>query len=511
MQEIEVKNRPKNAYNYAPTNSALKRPLNLLSALPLNVSLSGSYNDFETENCLIEHFTLQNSTQNNDIQDLNTYISKENIICLDWISLRVVPTGLKNIQPKQQKAHDFIKNDVIDYITDGFVFTIDRENYHVGMIWRKIYKVFTIYDNGTQELFAELETDNKHQMNNNCNLKLSNKFCYHPNRNELIEQCLKELNLSFIQFSQLDFAIDFQKFNNNIKSAQTFIKNILLGNYLKCGRAELMLPINAKTYDSRNHIAYADMFLFYQQFNRLNLTGCRWGKKSSGFQIRMYNKSLEMEKKVRKPYIISQWQKAGFDMDNEVWRIEFSLSLKNQAVLDTQTGEVNSILKNIEALTDEVINDTTKVLFERHFKFHKIHSYKRVKENGKTKVKKTLHTDRKRRLKYFYPIKLILSNNIKKTLAPQKNSGRTEKLIIKRLVNFYEKIKELNNFDNAGYTLTNLEHTIFNMIKEYNREDWYQKEFNHILNFDYLSSEYSIIKDFKVNYLELQKEDIFIN
>lgn len=366
-----------------------------------------------------------------------TFQSSETRSCIgiDWLTISV-----KGLAP-------------LDSLKGNFFFEIDP-NFYASKYWRKIYKVTTFLNNDslTPEVFGFLETENTEQRTQHWNFKIHNRFLYTKDFSYWVELALKELRLQFLAISRIDLAADFQNWKAPV-SPERFVTKCFTGDYLKTGRYEL-LPYSKNGED-------------------VQVTGCRFGKASSGFQIRMYNKTLEMNKKTYKPWVKAAWDNAGFDDSQDTWRIEFEVHRKDFALVDKQTGEVINTMRSIQSITDESITNLFKTLYEKHFQF-----FKRV---STVKGKRVLNTDRKRRLRGFYPLDLGTCSYTKIGLSGATETGRSQRTELRKLVESYNTTKNFGT--DLSYSIKQL---IAIKVIKYQNSEWFCREFPDFIDFENL-------------------------
>lgn len=357
-------------------------------------------------------------TQNKTKKDL----LNPTIIGFDWLTLQI--NIISNI------------SDIIEQQNITNKFSIDPK-YNVGLNWKKIYKII-LHHHGKSEVFAELETENKHESITSSCIRFQNKFLYDKDFLQLAEECFNAYGLKFIGISRIDLYMDFQKMDSKVsQNPENFIKQVFNGNYLKQGRSSFMPFVKAEQYNYNidKYNTEKDEMVFYTKAEeRIKITGARWGKISSGFQIKMYNKTLEMKDQKFKPYIHHSWDAIGFAKNLPVYRLEFTVNRKDFLSYDKTTGEVFDNMRELSQLTPEKLEYATLMLYKRHFKFHR----RIVTINGKRKVL----IDRKRRLPEFYPIKTKTAQWIKQKVTNQSTSGRTKKTEITNLVKDYLAVKD---------------------------------------------------------------------
>lgn len=114
---------------------------------------------------------------------------------------------------------------------------------------------------------------------------------------------LKALNLKITTISRLDISIDFDNSTNAVQNLANLIQN-----------NELLLAGKDKAFNPH----------YVSNKGKSELTGLYIGKRSSSRYLRVYNKTLEMQK-TPKEYILERWKKHGLE-NNNVWRCEYELT-----------------------------------------------------------------------------------------------------------------------------------------------------------------------------------------
>lgn len=128
--------------------------------------------------------------------------------------------------------------------------------------------------------------------------------------------------------SRIDVYRDFQKFKEIMPGE--LIKRFAQETFLCKSRAKFdMIGVNAAT--------------------GLDFQYLRNGKKNSGRQFYLYNKSLEMKEVGTKEHIINTWKEVNFNDQVDTWRLELSMTRgKRNNLLNEETGELEGIeLKSI--------------------------------------------------------------------------------------------------------------------------------------------------------------------
>lgn len=172
-------------------------------------------------------------------------------------------------------------------------------------------------------------------------IKLENRFCYQDRPDLFIVDLLKDLKLTFKNYTRIDTCCDFQKITTNESIQDMFLK-----------------------FSSKQYVMKGKTM---QVFHRTkDITGIKFGRRESGCSITMYNKSLDMRNKGEKPYIKELWAAAAFDKDCETYRLEFSEKKNLLNLFDNESGEVQEshcdigYIKNVER--------NFKYIYKKHFK-----------------------------------------------------------------------------------------------------------------------------------------------
>lgn len=266
-------------------------------------------------------------------------------------------------------------------------------------------------------------------------LKLDNNTLYQRNIYEYVQNLLSDLMLKFHNFSRVDIAIDFNKLNMN-RCPERFMKAILSEKILCRNKGKIAFN------GTRDH--------------GVTLEYMRLGERSSGVVSYLYNKSLELEQKELKPWIVESWKENGLQTDQTVWRLEFSITDFNYVFVDKDTAEILEIDKLaflLMARKPIVINS----LINKYFSF--------VINNGKSRK------DRMKKANIFG--KILQSRHIEK-ISKGKASNRSTKILIKQL---HKMNDELRNKDKrlsvSAYGLMN------HIINRTALTDWYNRSNQH--------------------------------
>jgi hypothetical protein len=159
--------------------------------------------------------------------------------------------------------------------------------------------------------------------------KFDNEILYQKFFNrKYIEVFLNSLGLKLISISRLDLYRDFQKFYKMMPGQ--LIRDFCQENILCKSRAKFCI------------IGVNDQW-------GLDFQYLRNGKKSSGRQFYLYNKSKELKEVANKEHIVKTWENAEFNKNIDVWRLELSLTKGRRNIeVSEVTGEILELgLENI--------------------------------------------------------------------------------------------------------------------------------------------------------------------
>jgi hypothetical protein len=265
-------------------------------------------------------------------------------------------------------------------------------------------------------------------------LKLKNTMLYAMDYCQLINDLLQELGYTFKSVSRLDLAVDFNSFegfNWHRIEPEHLIRKYARGEYTKVGRNK------------------GNMFVENNIYQYL-----RFGTSNSDISCYLYNKTVELQQKVMKHYIIEQWEMSDIDTKKDVWRLEISIKGNSWKYTDPDTGEIRPLtiddLKDIAFLEGayffhlnkqfdiRIVADNT-----RHDRLKKIPLFKEKYEH-KPFVLSNLTKDGTRMDKIF----IRMSENYNKIQRQNKQLYKLEADYLTReyaektgLTEFYNKIK----------------------------------------------------------------------
>jgi hypothetical protein len=303
----------------------------------------------------------------------------KNHIVIDWLSFNC-------------------KSTVLDYFISNQIFKVEEQIYSTP----HFKKVYLIYSAGNEICTICSMPHSKIFDSNFVQIKLHNKVLYTDDLITVIEQICNSFKLTFTGFSRIDLAYDFNP--SQIKfDVSKFIYGNLTKRIIKKQRANVNLGFNTSINNDYHFI--------------------RYGQKQSDVCFYLYNKSKEMRDKKLKPWIIDKWLVSNIDNNTDVWRLEFSIKNTNYNLTDKTTGETIT-LKNINAISHSNISNLFSTLYCKYFDFRS--------NDGGSRV------DRMKRVEL---IKGVISDFALTPYHESKESNRTQRLTIKKLLEEFHHLR----------------------------------------------------------------------
>lgn len=328
----------------------------------------------------------------------------------------------------------------------GFRFSDKYTLKNLGINTRHFNCVEDIYD-GKEHIASITHTPHKNSVvpPETIQLKFSNAFLYEENLRERVEAFLVENNLVFKSFSRFDICYDFNKFSNGWtglqfvkKFSKTTIERKAHGHYTISGR-------KGENGRNENYLAF--------------------GSRTSDLRLYMYNKTLELQEKKTKPYIVAMWEKHGLDIE-KVWRVEFSITGFNKSFSHKDTGELALTMKDLDCLEVTKYNMLFKFLYFKKMFFYKTSD---VKKGGNV----TRDAKRIVLIKEFEGGNNLDWCEIRET----EPSGRTEKVLLKKINEHYNELWNKKNDDAKALIYgVSIKTYMDNHIKLYGLESWAHKK-----------------------------------
>lgn len=156
-----------------------------------------------------------------------------------------------------------------------------------------------------------------------CHVRLSNRYCYHPQAVDLMSEFLHKHGYIIQHIFRIDLCLDFTKFDSG-DDPHKFLVRYLQGKFSK---------INQGNISSHGK----------DKWNGREWNSVSWGAPSSMVSTKFYCKSLELQEAKDKPYIRYAWFAAGLVDDFQnltkkmpdgtieqqiIYRVEFSIRSK---------------------------------------------------------------------------------------------------------------------------------------------------------------------------------------
>lgn len=205
-------------------------------------------------------------------------------------------------------------------------------------------------------------------------IKFDNELLYNVSCFNIIDKFLYDFNIKVLGLTRVDIACDFQQFNNRMLPG-VLINNFMRNKVRKVGQAKYKVIGEQKEIHSFEYL--------------------RFGSESSVISAYLYNKTKEMSDKHMKRYISQNWESAGYDIEKDTWRVEFSIKSKQIALVSKLSGEVENIDYDYIKVKENV-----KKIFDclqlKYFEFRKNTRKSNVTREKKLELFKTYTTEYQR-------------------------------------------------------------------------------------------------------------------
>lgn len=156
-----------------------------------------------------------------------------------------------------------------------------------------------------------------------CHIKIHNMWCYQEDVGGFMLKVARVCNVTVKSISRIDICADFQYFYNGMHPG-TLLRGFVSEKYLKINQPRFSI--------------HGDSEKGYNRFNSAS-----FGSKNSSVFTRFYCKSIEMQEQVQKNWILDCWKSLGFNLDNQVWRVEFMIMGPGRKSVNRNTAEVKEI------------------------------------------------------------------------------------------------------------------------------------------------------------------------
>lgn len=235
-----------------------------------------------------------------------------------------------------------------------------------------------------------------------CHLRLANRACYLKNPVQMMADFILAHSFTYKSISRIDLALDFHKFDNGMLP-KDFVKAFMRGDYQKLNQANIA---------AHGRDGWED-----RCWNSL-----KWGAPTSAVTTKLYNKTMELKEVKDKPYIRECWNLCGLPEDEDIWRVEFSISPNSNVLLsDAKQAIIMRSLSTFDSKDRQFFQFCVFCSKYFHFKHREYTSSGALRPKGRCKDIELFHFSGKE--KFFTPTHLVW----------EPDAGRIEKLLAKKL------------------------------------------------------------------------------
>lgn len=320
---------------------------------------------------------------------------------------------------------------------------------HGSKTYRDIYRI-TQYSEEWGEISINPYSSQINSLS--ASLKLKNKVLYQPGLMVDVADFIELFGFRFMGLSRLDLAYDCNEFYGGL-SPEHFMRKYEQGDIIKFGSgngyrqfqqgyslgwdkvtnkfslmADVAIPEkhsakggNPTAYElevERQKIYAEPDTLIKLPDERNPLLGGRpitekstpimytsttWGSRSSGHQVQLYNKTVEMQQVAYKHHIAQRWKDYGLDLKRDVWRLEIRIT-KGARLLENQDTGAQHLLDPRDILCEEQIEQLFWDYAYKYFRFYTLDPRDRRSADGK-KMRSLqamlAHKDRLRQYRIF--------------------------------------------------------------------------------------------------------------
>lgn len=251
-------------------------------------------------------------------------------------------------------------------------------------------------------------------------IKFANELLYDNDCFEVVCDVVLKLGLRYRGISRLDLAADFNEFNQGMLPS-TLIEGYLDNKYLKGGTNNYMLCASHQYFafgndtaqvlserpildqrtreEEEQRIDEANKLLLQNGFKPMPkrrphkivkpaphvATSITWGSRSSGVQVQLYNKTLEMQQKAPKWHIIKTWQQAGIDTMRDVWRLEVRIQSRGKELINQANGQ-EFTLNVVDILIQQQVEAIYFAYIEKYFKWYRNDGHEKLQNCKRLKL-----------------------------------------------------------------------------------------------------------------------------
>lgn len=200
-----------------------------------------------------------------------------------------------------------------EHLPFSSMFHVKHEDYVTKLFERR-----AVVENEVGSTLAEILYRPRNPMlkRNSALLKMENNTLYGANPIGLLNKIMNDVCFHMTSITRLDLCVDFTRICG--MKPQVFIRSILDGEITVRSRKRVMLNEHRK-FDvvSAGSVFYDTVT---SNFTPVEVSGLRFGSRSSSICAYIYDKARELREVSDKPYIRNRW---GGEIN--VWRLEFSI------------------------------------------------------------------------------------------------------------------------------------------------------------------------------------------
>lgn len=138
-------------------------------------------------------------------------------------------------------------------------------------------------------------------------------------------------------------------------------------------------------------------------------TSTTWGSRSSGHQVQLYNKTLEMQQVAYKHHIAQRWKAYGLDLKRDVWRLEIRIT-KNARLIENQQTGTRHLLDPRDLIEQQQIEQIFWDYAYKFFRFYTLDPTDRRTADGKRQRSLMAMLQHKDRLKVYRILSCAVRN-----------------------------------------------------------------------------------------------------
>lgn len=321
-----------------------------------------------------------------------------------------------------------------------------------------------------------------------CSLKIENKLLYQPNVMQLVADFLDAFSLKYMGVTRIDLAYDCNEFYGGL-TAEHLMAKYEKGEIIKYGAgsgyrqfkqgyncswdaltrsmslmSDVVIPrtFNTQGVPTGDYAVELERQKQYEdpecliklpadrnpltapgELARgacpLIYTSTTWGSRSSGHQVQLYNKTLEMQQVKYKHHIAQRWAQYGLDLNRDIWRLEIRITKGAKLIQNLESGRTRFLDPRDMVLEEQL----EQLFYDYAWKYFRFLSLDR-KDKRASKSEKLRPLDailnHKDRLK-TYPVLCLAERNadgkltrpltqkfVPRVATPQKDYSRSVKI-----------------------------------------------------------------------------------